>query len=173
MTYEGPYRYQLIITGPEKARRIQGKLDDRGSGVPFTKPVTNSKQPKIYIIQNGKDIVYVGYASQSIGSRISGGLKANGKNGYHGYGWKKLDMVTLTVFVFEPFVGVKNADIKHRLFVEAIEAELVYLVRGNTSKWPEHQSEIHFNNRRLDEVKALAKEIYEKLNINVKPFQDL
>ncbi|MFY0607959.1 MAG: hypothetical protein JXR10_14670 [Cyclobacteriaceae bacterium] len=113
-----------------------------------------------------RNIVYVGYASQSIRSRISGGLRANGKSGYHGYVWKKLDTVTLTVFVFAPFVGTKGDESydKHKLFVEAIEAELVFQVRNVTGQWPKYQSEIHFNNRRSDEVQSIAAQIYKLIN---------
>ena len=47
-------------------------------------------------------------------------------------------------------------------FIEAVEAEIAYLVRKNTNKWPEHQTEIHFNNSN-DNAEKIAKQIYNKI----------
>ena len=45
-------------------------------------------------------------------------------------------------------------------FVESVEAELVYLVRNKTGKWPKNQNEIHFNNFEIEKAKQVAEKIY-------------
>ncbi len=43
------------------------------------------------------------------------------------------------------FVFVESYD-ENRKAIEAIEGEIVYLIRHKTNKWPEYQNEIHFSN---------------------------
>ena len=129
----------------------------------FIKPLTNDRQPKIYIVKSKGEIVYVGYTSQSLSTRLSAGMRAEGKNGYHGYKWKVLNQVELIIFIFDPFVGNEDKDGKHKLFVEAIEAELVYKVRCETDNWPQWQNEIHFNNERRKEVLSIVDEIWNRV----------
>jgi|SRR5436190_16125796 len=109
-----------------------------------------TKIPKLYILKEGNEYLYVGVTAQSITSRIRYGLKANGKAGYHGYKWKTKERVQLFVWRFE--------DLKMHE-VENIEAELVYIIRQRTGKWPLHQNEIHFNND-YQEGKSLSEELY-------------
>ena len=174
MQYSGPYNYTLSISGPKEKRVIQ-KNDQNGEIVNFQKPVTTKEIPKIYILTSNNKIVYVGYTGQSIGSRLNYGMRANGKNGYHGYKWKKeLDKVNLHVFVFEPFVKDEKETKKQKEFVEAIEAEIVFKVRNETGGWPKYQNEIHFNKfytlehaiEKIDavtesQIQKLAKDLYE------------
>lgn len=165
MEFTGPYKYKLFISGNENERYLDYKKQGNNI-VNFSKPVTNEKQAKIYVIKQDNNIIYVGYAGQPIGNRIRGGLKSKGNNGYHGYAWKTMPEVDLNVFVFKPFTGDTDADKEYKLFVEAIEAELVYLVRTKTGYWPQYQSEIHFNNAEEKKVKELAYNIYKKINNN-------
>lgn len=165
MDFDGPYRYSLFLSGPKKKRVLSRKEQD---GVPtkFGRPVTQRLHPKIYVLKatkkNGEnEIVYVGYASQSIGARLDGGFRAKGEKGYHGYKWQWEKELELLVFMFDEFTGNEKADRKYKEFVEAIEAELVYLVRETTGDWPRCQNEIHFNNKRREEVKKVAGEVYE------------
>lgn len=116
----------------------------------FEKPVTENKLLKIYIIKNGIDVVYVGITSQSIRNRFRYGLRARGKGGYHGYKFKNLNKINLIIFCF-------NKDNIGR--IEAIEAEIVYLVRNRTGNWPKHQTEIHFH-KATKEEKRIAHLIY-------------
>lgn len=63
--------------------------------------------------------------------------------GDSGYKWiekhnNKESDLELSVFCFP--------EINDRLFVEAIEAEIAFLVRTKTGSWPECQNEIHFHN---------------------------
>ncbi|TDE05820.1 hypothetical protein [Flavobacterium sandaracinum] len=50
---------------------------------------------------------------------------------------------------------------EERSFVEAVEGELVYLVRQKTGKWPLFQNEIHFNN--CDGALEVAEDVLGKL----------
>lgn len=162
MYFEGPYCYSLFLSGSQKKRVLSRKEQD-GIVVDFGKPVTQYKHPKIYILKDGERVVYVGYSSQSIRARIDGGLRAKGENGYHGYKWQWEEELELLVFMFTPFVGNKEKDDQYKLFVEAIEAELVFLIRQKTGNWPECQNEIHFNNFRREEVKKVAGDIFQKI----------
>lgn len=161
MNYTAPFKYKLILSGPETNRRIASKLKD-GKQVNFTSLLTENKRPKIYGIKINGTLVYIGYTSQSLSSRLNSGLKAKGKNGYHGYKWKNAtEEVDLVVAVFDrKLIGDKVKDKEIIAFVEAIEAELVYRFRAENDHWPEFQNEIHFNNTQPDRVKAIAKNIY-------------
>ena len=164
MNYNGPYCYTLHLSGEEKKRVISKKTCD-GKPTNFQKPVTLNKRPKIYILKAEEKMVYVGYASQSIGTRLGQGIRAGGLNGYHGYKWKQQDELELFVFVFDQELkGSKHKqDESFVLLAEAVEAELVYKVREETGKWPEFQNEIHFNNEQRDLAKDIAAHMFEKV----------
>ena len=159
--FKGPYCYTLFLEGETKKRIITKKVCN-GITTNFKHPVTLVKTPKIYLLKADKEIVYVGYASQSIGSRMGQGIRAVGLNGYHGYKWKSLDELELIVFVSNRLIKGSRAkvDIPFIAYAEAVEAELVYLIRINTGKWPEFQNEIHFNNKHLEEATAEAQRLY-------------
>ena len=171
MIYTGPHCYILHLSGGEKKRVIYKKTCD-GKPTNFQKPVTLNKRPKIYIIKAEKKIVYVGYASQSIGTRLGQGIRAGGLNGYHGYKWKQQDELELFVFVFDQDLkGAKHKeDEPFVLLAEAVEAELVYKIREETGKWPEFQNEIHFNNKELHKATEIAAAMFHEVN-NIKVFQ--
>lgn len=121
----------------------------------FTKPDTENKLPKLYVVKSRSEVIYVGVTSQSIRRRLKYGLEAQGKGGYYGYRWKDLSEVEVLIWCFP------EENLKH---IEAVEAELVYLFRRRRGKWPEYQTEIHFHNSSEDEIKAAEatfKESYE------------
>lgn len=161
MEFTGPYCYTLFLSGEENKRIISKKTCD-GIESNFKAPVTKVRIPKIYILKYQGEIVYVGYASQSISTRLGQGIRATGLNGYYGYKWKHVNALELLVFVFEHVLrGSKHKDdIPYVAFAEAVEAELVLKVRQETGRWPEFQNEIHFNNIQLQQVKVVANEIY-------------
>jgi hypothetical protein len=71
----------------------------------------------------------------------------------------------LQTFVFNATLkGDKQKDLPIVTFVEGIEAELVYLVRSKTGRWPLFQNEIHFNNDNHEKTKEIALRIYRKVN---------
>lgn len=145
--YSGPYQYNLLLTTNPITKKVTVKKKQDGKYVNFQSPVTSKKRPKIYILKDAESIIYVGYAGQPIGTRIWQGLYAQGLNGYHGYKWKQEEQLELSVFVFEEaFCGIDTKDAAYKSYVEAIEAELVYLIRHKTGQWPKYQHEIHFNN---------------------------
>jgi hypothetical protein len=153
-----------MLSGKEDKRIISKRVRD-GKESTFKTPVTQKLRPKIYVLKYEGAIVYIGYASQSIGTRLGQGMRAAGLNGYHGYKWKQVDKLELYVFVFDQQLqGSKHKeDTPYINLAEAVEAELVYLVREKTGKWPEFQNEIHFNNTELENAKAIAADLYTKI----------
>jgi len=119
----------------------------------FEYPLT-SDHYKIYVLSNNKTIHYIGTTKDSIKNRIRNGLKANGKNGYHGYKWRNLSSVTLSVWDFEELSKEQ---------IENIEAELAFIVRLKTKSWPDFQNEIHFNNSFVPTGQLIAEKIYRQL----------
>lgn len=55
----------------------------------FVKPDTRPG-PKLYLVGLAGKLLYVGITNRPMSARISMGLKAKGKNGYHGYAWKSI-----------------------------------------------------------------------------------
>ncbi len=119
----------------------------------FCHPLTGN-QYKIYVLVDTKNILYVGTTKLSIKNRLRYGLTVNGQNGYHGYKWKGFPIVRLFVWCFEELD--KEA-------IESIEAELVYLIRKKSGKWPTSQNEIHFNNSFVPAGQLIAEKIYRQL----------
>lgn len=115
----------------------------------FQFPLT-SKHPKIYIIKDKSEYFYIGITQQSIRSRFRYGFNANGETGYHGYKWKDKSIVQLFVWCFDELTSYQ---------LESVEAELAFLIRAKTNKWPIYQNEIHFNND-YDEAKEIANSIF-------------
>ncbi len=109
---------------------------------------------KIYLIHYERAILYVGECTRSFKDRLAFGVnrynqwKRTGKtkNGYRGYKWINPDSNPhreLSAFIATFQIAPKEG----RDFVEAVEGELVFLIRQETSKWPEYQNEIHFHNQ--------------------------
>ncbi|MCG9791159.1 hypothetical protein [Flavobacterium algicola] len=123
---------------------------------------------KLYIIHFENDFLYVGEAYTSIKTRFQRGCTSfnyfirnkKTRGGYKGYKW--LDKVnnlkrnlTVSVVVFNEEYDSK------RHFIEAIEGELVYLIRQKSGYWPKFQNEIHFSN--CDGAKEIAEDIRKKV----------
>ena len=115
----------------------------------FSGKILNSSNHKIYILKKNNQFIYVGQTKQAIGDKFRQGFRAykidkekgERTSGYGGYKWiSKYMGQKLTLFVID--LGSNIDKIKS----EAIEAEIVYLIRANSNKWPECQNEIHFNN---------------------------
>lgn len=161
MNHPELHNYKLILEGIRDDNKIMLIFKD-GEQIRFSSQLTKNKVPKIYILKIKGEVVYIGYTSQSITTRLKGGLKADGKNGYHGYKWKNVtDEMELLVFVFKNVLtGIKEQDKELIMFIEAIEAELVYQVRSQTGNWPKFQNEIHFNNINRTKVLEITDYIY-------------
>jgi hypothetical protein len=120
--------------------------------------LANKKLPKIYILRKREGILYVGITKSPLSSRFRYGLTASGKNGYHGYAWKALAKEVQSE-VIDLFVYVFNNEER----TEAIEAEVVYLIRNRTGKWPKYQTEIHFHQAAAQE-KRIAERIFHQIS---------
>jgi predicted GIY-YIG superfamily endonuclease len=162
MKYLESYTYQLFIETKYK-KRVIVKKEQNGVACNFRTPITDTNRPKIYVLKSGSDILYVGYTNQSVSSRLSAGMRASGKNGYHGYKWRDYDKVDLLIFVFEKFADNKKVKEKQKLFIEGVEAEIVFKIRTETGKWPLSQNEIHFNNKKAEQVRAVTDTLYAEL----------
>lgn len=124
---------------------------------------------KLYIVYHGKEMLYVGEANTSIKTRFQRGCNAfnyykrnndNARNGYKGYKWLNKELnnhrdLTVSVITFSQKYDDK------REFIEAIEGELVYLIRNKHGYWPKFQNEIHFSN--CEGAREIAEKIFEKI----------
>ena len=128
--------YKIILLSKSSKKYILTHSKSNASN--FQNPDTKNRL-KIYIFVDRNEIIYVGATSQSMSTRLRIGLNAAGSGGYHGYKFKKKTNHPFKLFVF-------SFDRIIRKKVESIEAELVYSFRRKKGKWPEFQTEIHFNN---------------------------
>lgn len=128
----------------------------------FLGNILNSSNFKIYILKIADIYLYVGKTNQPIGKKFQQGFRSFKKDsigersaGYGGYKWikKYINKSELQLYVFD--LGELCTDNNS----EAIEAEIVFKIRENTSKWPECQNEIHFFND-FEDAKSKAEEIY-------------
>lgn len=135
----------------------------------FSGPVLNSGNYKIYIVVFGNVIQYVGKTNQKIGAKLQEGFRIfksvenGGKkpSGYSGYKWIKKHMNNDSPLI----LFVEDLDTEDNDYTEAIEAEIAYLVREKTGRWPECQNEIHFHND-ITNAKEKAKSILLKVQTN-------
>jgi len=137
-------RYEIKVSKTDyKCILVNGKTTDH-----FITPDTKTGVQKLYVLKSGNDIYYVGVTSLSMSSRLRSGYRAKGEQGYHGYKWiGKISRAELLVWCFTE---------SDRSPAEAIEGELVYLVRNRTGKWPTYQMEIHFHPDASDKEKRIA-----------------
>ena len=135
-------QYTITIKGKEGSYSIVFEPYDHAG------KALDEKGRKIYIISSGKEVFYVGEANTSIRTRLKRGCSASNhyhntkesRSGYRGYKWLATDSIlTLNVVIFH------DANVKRNI-VEAIEAEIVYLIRHHLKQWPTFQNEIHFSN---------------------------
>jgi hypothetical protein len=152
---------QFSLFTREDAGRYYFGLENTGHDKEDSAKLIRSKLPKIYLLKSNDEFLYVGYASQSLYTRLGQGFRANGERGYHGYKWKKLEKLELYVFIF-PFLADTSPK-ESRTYFEAIEAELVYQIRMQTGKWPLYQNEIHFNNQFTEVAQRISGEILPKV----------
>ena len=144
MNIVGLNRYEIKVSKTDyKCISVNGKTTDR-----FITPDTKVGIQKLYVLKNGNEIYYIGVTSLSMSSRLRSGYRAKGEHGYYGYKWiGKISRAELLVWCFTK---------SHRSRAEAIEGELVYLVRNRTGKWPKYQMEIHFHPDVSDKEKLIA-----------------
>lgn len=126
---------------------------------------------KLYVIIDGNEVLYVGEASTSIKTRFQRGctsfnyyiLNQKARGGYKGYKWLNKVNNPIRELIVLVVIFDKSKD-NNREFIEAIEGELVYLIRNKFGFWPKFQNEIHFSNN--EAAKKIAEVILEKTIIN-------
>ena len=125
---------------------------------------------KLYIIYFKNEYLYVGETNTSIKIKFQRGYgsfnhfikKGKARGGYKGYKWlNKKDNsernLKVCVATFSESYDAK------RDFIEAIEGELVYLIRQKFGYWPKFQNEIHFSN--CNGAKEIAEGILKKVGV--------
>lgn len=120
----------------------------------------------IYVVRSADVFLYVGEAKSSLKTRLQRGFISYrhyqrakvARGGYKGYKWIELfARVEKSQFSVDAFIFSKEySPAGQRKVIEAIEGELVYLIRNRTGKWPQYQNEIHFNNKEGAEDAAKA-----------------
>jgi hypothetical protein len=142
-----PNRYQIKVSGTDyKCISVNGKSTDH-----FITPDTEVGRQKLYVLRNSKELYYVGVTSLSMSARLRIGYRAKGEHGYYGYKWiGKISRAELFVWCFAE---------SQQLRAEAVEGELVYLIRTRSGRWPKYQMEIHFH----PDASATEKQIAETL----------
>ena len=156
MKLNTPQNNSLTIDG------IKYNLLGEDGATRFSAPASTKGIPKLYALYDNNVLHYIGITSQSVASRLKSGLKAIGKNGYHGYKWKHIAELYLTVWTLD---GCGATETYKTL--ETIEAEAVFLYRKHHKRWPESQHEIHFhNNENISEdlPKIIIDHINKRLN---------
>ncbi len=127
----GPFTYTIEfdrenitkVTAPDGANKFSGQASRR--------------VPKLYVIVDNGNPIYVGMTRQRIGDRLRQGFQATGSHGYSGYEWRnKISLASVDVWV---------CDREDQNMMETVEAEVVFQIRSTFGQWPEHQTEIHFH----------------------------
>jgi len=144
--FSGPNRYSVKI---DQGRCYCVEANGQPAGG-FILPDVAGSLSKLYVVKQAEDVLYVGITRQDIRTRLRYGFKAKGENGYHGYKWKDLDRVEMLIWSFP---DSRNDD------VEAIEAEVVFLVRQKTGRWPKYQMEIHFHHGATEVEEDIAQSV--------------
>jgi len=150
MKIGNPQRYLLVIN-KNKEYSLKGKDGNKT----FTAPASQKGKPKLYTVSTNGKLHYVGITNQPMSTRLRLGLNAMGEHGYYGYKLKPGNYL-LHVWSIENLSPDKREANDE---LETIEAEVVFLCRKETGRWPRSQNEIHFHpsNRHHRE---LAKRIY-------------
>ena len=136
MPMEGPFTYQIGFTADKITEVVcpDGRRGNRFMGE------ASRQVPKLYIVSDGGNPLYVGKTSQKLRDRLRSGFAAVGEHGYHGYAWRhRLEWATIDVWL------AVGDDTQDPTWIETVEAEVVFLVRQRCGQWPEHQTEIHFH----------------------------
>ena len=160
-------KYKLIFSG-----KTQSEISFNLEWISGTKQAMEQTNRKLYVIKQGEKFLYVGEANCTIVTRLRRGFTSYryfvkngiGRGGYQGYKWIKLSDSKLRpeLSIYVHVFAEKHANF--RGFVEAIEGELVYLIRKETQQWPVFQNEIHFNNE--SGSREIAEELFAKMKIS-------
>lgn len=123
---------------------------------------------KLYIVYHNNEILYIGETNTSLKTRFQRGCTSfnylinNGKarSGYKGYKWLNKKENSQRILDVSVITFTQEYD-NNREIIEAIEGELVYLIRNKLGYWPKFQNEIHFSNN--SKASELAINIFSKI----------
>lgn len=150
--------YKAIINKVNNRNKLKPFQKNEIGCSKFSAPSTTKELSKIYVVRNRHNsIVYVGKTCQSISSRLRQGLNPPPEKGYHGYPWQEKQIVVIHCFTVLSFTNDE---------IESTEAELVYLIRKETGRWPLYQAEIHFSNN--EKAESMAERIFGELQAHDK-----
>lgn len=121
-----------------------------------------SEQPKIFVIKSGVKFSYVGYAYESMYPRLTKGLAASLAKAYMKDGEFETKELDLYVFEFIPFADLSKTETRN--YYQAIQSELIFLIKAQTGFWPILQKQISISNVNQEEAKKLASEMFEKIS---------
>ena len=140
----------------------------------------NKQFRKLYVVladvKGKEECWYVGEADTDIKTRFQRSfyayrhykrLEKKVQGGYIGYKWiepaSKLKSIRVLVVTFSEAELIRKT-------LEAVEGQLVYMVRNHTGLWPLWQNEIHFWNEceeyETTGTKAIAEEIFNEVFIS-------
>jgi hypothetical protein len=121
----------------------------------------DSGQAKIFVIKSGLENIYVGYASESMLTRLSQGLTDSFGKYFVKEG--EFESEELDLFIFEFPLLVDNTKTETRNYYQSIQSELIYLIKSETGKWPTLQKQINVSNLNAEEAGEIAREMFEKV----------
>lgn len=150
MRLNGPLDFDLALSGGAYS------LSSESKPAKFAAPASTRGIAKLYTVSNEFSLLYVGIAQQPMSARLSYGLRATGKSGYHGYKWKVHEGV-LRLAVWTASDAKGYASLRE---LETVEAEVAFLCRHISGQWPLNQHEIHFYPSNAWHREA-ARQIYE------------
>ncbi|UOX32947.1 hypothetical protein LXD69_12975 [Flavobacterium sediminilitoris] len=133
-----------------------------------------NERRKLYVVYHASEIFYVGEAHTSIKTRFQRGYNAynyykrnndTARNGYKGYKWLNKEHNSHRTLAVSVVTFPEEYDC-NREMIEAIEGELVYLIRNKFGYWPNFQNEIHFSNCEgaLEIAEDILNEIFGELD---------
>ena len=144
MPVSGPFSYQIKFNKDKITEVRSPNGDNKFSGA------ASRRVPKLYVVSDRKKPIYVGQTKQPMRARLRLGFRSDGSHGYHGYAWRhKTSQVTLDIWVPRG-----NED---SVWIETVEAEVVFLIRDEDGQWPQYQTEIHFHPSRPSHRDAARK----------------
>ena len=143
-----PLQFDLTLTASKITQRVDTLTGKQLRA--FPQALAKRDSYKLYVYKAGNEIQYVGVTKMSLATRYWYGSNKKFK-----YGYQFLHHAQLKLYVWT-FPSLKQRQ------VENIEAELAYLIRNKTGRWPESQNEIHFNND-FALGSAVAAKLYEHL----------
>ena len=128
MQVSKPIRYRITFD----SQKITSKSGPKGEAT-FVSPVTKPG-PKLYVILDNHEPVYVGATIRPIGECLGSGFRSK-----YRYEWRLLQCAYVDIW------RLKGVDDNDTRAMETVEAEVVFLIRETRKQWPKYQTEIHFH----------------------------